>query len=354
MKWFGKKRTIEPGADEPRDKQEAEARRHPVFKVLQMLPGGDLLPGGYGPIGSITNPIPVNGLIGETIYLNQLRSPDDECYYYHRPGSTKTDISPNPIDGFELFSLDGKDRRTIWLSPYHPYRSTLAPEGCFIRAYPKDELLQVFIRTPGHGIWTRLASFPHDLPAALENSPQLAALGPGVGRPMADTAAKQLASLRLPERQRFVPGPINVCFQENESGQVVVLLDANRDLIEVCRIRHGATRSELDETLRQDNQAGTQSLLMYALLDEMNLTVEERRRFEGEVGFSSIDIPDFMMSFVALWLYHELQGRPRADGTYGPLVSTVRRTHWADLPILPVPLTRTAREILDALAERRG
>lgn len=354
MKWFGKKRTTEPGSDEPRDKQEAEARLNPMFGSIALEEVGDLLPGGYGPIGSITNPIPVNGIIGEKIYLNQLRSPNDEGYCYHRPGSRKVDISANPIDGFELFSLDGQDRRTVWLSPYHPYRSTLAPEGCFLRVYPRGEREQVFVRTPAHGVTTRVSSFPHDLPAALEQSKALANIAPGLGAIMARNVSAALAKQRLPERQHFAPGPVDIGVQENEHGYVVFMLDSTGSPIDTGIVRHGATRKELDADMLEMTREGKQTLIVYALLDEMNLTVEERQTMERELCIPSSDLPNFALHFSLCWLSHELQGRPRADGTFGSTVPSVRTTHWADLPHPPRLMTRAVREILDAVADRRG
>ncbi len=62
----------------------------------------DKLPNATGKFGSITNPIPVNGPMGEIKYLGKLRGKTGHAVFFHRIGSTITPISEHPIDEFEL------------------------------------------------------------------------------------------------------------------------------------------------------------------------------------------------------------------------------------------------------------
>lgn len=90
--------------------------------------GCNLVKLGKGEFGCPQNPIPVNGIKGEFIYLNRLKSRIDGAgYLFHRLCSFYSQITGTPVDLFELVSLTGKDWRQICLSPYYTRRSRLAP-----------------------------------------------------------------------------------------------------------------------------------------------------------------------------------------------------------------------------------
>lgn len=83
---------------------------------------------GKGEFGCPQNPIPVNGIKGEFIYLNRLKSKlDGAGYLFHRLCSFHSQFTETPIDLFELVSLTGKDWRQICFTPYYSRRSRLAP-----------------------------------------------------------------------------------------------------------------------------------------------------------------------------------------------------------------------------------
>jgi len=66
----------------------------------------------------LTNPIPVNGPIGEVIYLSSLRQLGKTKILFHRIGS---------IDGFDVFesvSVDGKTWDIFYLDMFHPRKSS--------------------------------------------------------------------------------------------------------------------------------------------------------------------------------------------------------------------------------------
>ena len=71
----------------------------------------------------ITNPIPVNSIIGEQIYLSNLINDNGQRIMFHRLGSTEQ------IDIFETVTLDGKIWEILFLDMYHPRKSRNAPDG---------------------------------------------------------------------------------------------------------------------------------------------------------------------------------------------------------------------------------
>jgi hypothetical protein len=88
----------------------------------------DRIPGGYGGFGaSSTNPIPVNGPIGEVLYLSALRI-GGQRLLFHRIKSVRN------VDVFECVSIDGKHWDILYLDMYHPRKSKIAPVGYEILA----------------------------------------------------------------------------------------------------------------------------------------------------------------------------------------------------------------------------
>jgi hypothetical protein len=94
--------------------------------VLPMLEQGlacDQVPTGHGAFGSFTNPVPVNGPIGELAYLSKLRDAKGQRLFFQRIRSS------DGLDQFDLFAADMNDTHELWLDMYHPRRSRLAPPG---------------------------------------------------------------------------------------------------------------------------------------------------------------------------------------------------------------------------------
>ncbi len=92
----------------------------------------DQIPNGRGEFGRVpTNPIPVNGSYGEVAYLSRLRLKDTGgIVVFHRLGSFSSDhVCENPVDGFELMSLDGSFKDKLFLDMYHDGQSKKLPEG---------------------------------------------------------------------------------------------------------------------------------------------------------------------------------------------------------------------------------
>lgn len=89
----------------------------------------DMIPGGTGEFGyEKTNPIPVNTIIGNTVYLDRLRTPDGTKVRYERLGSTHAENINCPVDIYNIF--DGEIKiATLYISPYNKKNSSLAPKG---------------------------------------------------------------------------------------------------------------------------------------------------------------------------------------------------------------------------------
>jgi len=114
--------------------------RNPEFKKMKELyeilnkgneegTDQDIIPEGIGEFGyDVTNPIPVNTILGNTAYLGRLRTLNDIKVRYERRGHTRTNNIKNPIDIYEIFDEE-KKIATLYISPYNKKNSTVAPKG---------------------------------------------------------------------------------------------------------------------------------------------------------------------------------------------------------------------------------
>ena len=106
--------------DEP-----AQIAQYPEPLRSQMMRGTDVDQNatGLGPFGiSLTNPIPVNGPIGEILYLSALWT-GDKRLLFHRLTSVQS------IDVFESCSIDGSRWDILFLDMYHPRKSRKPADG---------------------------------------------------------------------------------------------------------------------------------------------------------------------------------------------------------------------------------
>ncbi len=93
-------------------------------EALRQAPRYDVDPNGSGPFGLCkTNPIPVNGPIGEMAYLSKLLTDAGEHLLFHRYGSVDF------IDVYEAVTFSGGQWFIFYLDMYHPRKSRLAPRG---------------------------------------------------------------------------------------------------------------------------------------------------------------------------------------------------------------------------------
>ncbi|MGB0696755.1 MAG: hypothetical protein ACPGOY_13980 [Rhodospirillaceae bacterium] len=126
-------------------------------EVIEHIVGGldvDELPEADGEFGrAIGNPIPVNGFMGELIYLSRLKTSNGSQLIYHRLGSIEH------IDVFETVTLDGQFWDLLFLSMYHPRKSRKAPSGYSIVSLQDQPIL--------FGTNVRVHTFPMGLGDAI-------------------------------------------------------------------------------------------------------------------------------------------------------------------------------------------
>jgi hypothetical protein len=98
---------------------------HPEMKaILKLAPSYDKDPNGTGLFGFIeTNPVPVNGPIGQLAYLSKLETQSGQRILFHRLGAIGT------VDVFEAVSFNGAEWFILFVDLYHPRRSRLTPDG---------------------------------------------------------------------------------------------------------------------------------------------------------------------------------------------------------------------------------
>ena len=121
------------------DDEEAQNARLPAELRRQLATGPcEQVPTAFGEFGrSLTNPIPVNGLLGELTYLSQLQTTSGIPVCFHRIGSF------NSVDIFETYALDGGKWDVLYLSLYFQKKSRKLPTGYqFDSASPTRRLLK--------------------------------------------------------------------------------------------------------------------------------------------------------------------------------------------------------------------
>lgn len=149
---------------EPIEKQREDAANSGIG--LAILNGADCdeVPGGQGPLGSLGNPIPVNGLIGEIKYLGKLRGKTENALMFHRLGSVGSPAIKDPVDVYEVVCLDGTQWNKLHFDCYHPRRSNLAPPGYALVPYNKDLGMDMPF---AFGVNEHVPDFPFGLPEAI-------------------------------------------------------------------------------------------------------------------------------------------------------------------------------------------
>lgn len=97
----------------------------PVMKeMIESAPAYDKDPHGAGPFGfTESNPIPVNGPIGQLAYMSKLETQSGQRILFHRLGAMDT------VDVFEAVSFNGREWFILFVDLYHPRRSRLVPDG---------------------------------------------------------------------------------------------------------------------------------------------------------------------------------------------------------------------------------
>lgn len=112
------------------DLQNEMAMKSNPMLGLKLIGGQDCdeMRGAQGEFGRIeTNPIPVNGSLGQQIYLSKLRTSTGSRLLFQRLGSTGNHVGM--VDVFEVISFDGKVHEQLYLELYNKRRSRKTPKG---------------------------------------------------------------------------------------------------------------------------------------------------------------------------------------------------------------------------------
>src|SRR3546814_3779440 len=108
--------------------------------MLESAPAYDKDPNGSGPFGfTETNPIPVNGPIGQLAYLSRLETQSGQRILFNRLGAI------DKVDVFEAVTLDGSGWLIFFVDLSHPRRSRLTPDG--FRSEEHKSEIQSLLRT---------------------------------------------------------------------------------------------------------------------------------------------------------------------------------------------------------------
>lgn len=128
----------------------------PLAEVIKSGVSCDVIPGAKGEFGfEATNPIPVNGALGELSYLSRLESAQGERLLFHRIGAV------DKIDVFEAVTYSGSSWFVFFMDMYHPRRSRRAPDGFAIAKEPRQF----------SGFHNHCANFPYDFVEAKQATP---------------------------------------------------------------------------------------------------------------------------------------------------------------------------------------
>jgi hypothetical protein len=145
-------------------------------RTLAESPSCDRIPKAFGEFGRTpTNPIPVNGPVGELIYLSRLETSNGVAIAFHRLGAL------DGVDVFEVASEDGRQWDVLYLSLYFPRKSKHVPSG--YRLVSDEARQRALIR----GTTLRVDGFPKGIySATMECTKRL------IGMPLGDSQLKAI------------------------------------------------------------------------------------------------------------------------------------------------------------------
>lgn len=200
------------GSAKYRNDESLEEQKKDLLKYSP-LSGGvinkecDQIPGAYGSFGiAPTNPIPVNGVIGEMVYLFRLRSRTGVGFYYHRLGHISSPPSSNPIDHYELVAADASEWCDLYFDCYYPRRSTKTPNGFTLLSWNSlDDQLKMMSKLPVGGVNIKINNFPHGLPDAIEVNKVLNDIYPDLGSAVAKKIRMRLSEYKGKWGRKRVP-----------------------------------------------------------------------------------------------------------------------------------------------------
>lgn len=179
LDWLGGSGTDDESvAEQRKDVQELVSRAGwKLHDACDQVPNAS---GRFGYDG--TNPVPVNGPLGETVYLNRLRAKSGIGFLYHRIGTVRSPTIDAVIDRFELVALDASQWAVINLCPYFPRRSLKAPEDMSLARWSDANATQRFmLKRDSFGRRQFVDNFPLSLPAAIAADKSFDTITPNFG-----------------------------------------------------------------------------------------------------------------------------------------------------------------------------
>lgn len=115
--------------------QEQQILQEAMIRLCEDGVDADELPNGRGEFGwDPANPIPCKTVFGSTVYLSRLRTPDGAKIVYKRVASVVSDVSPHPVDAYEISHPDGRKLGPIFISAYQKRNSKRSPSGLKLAA----------------------------------------------------------------------------------------------------------------------------------------------------------------------------------------------------------------------------
>lgn len=153
---------------EPLKLQRRDLENYPPKFLKKFINGEDCdeLSKGHGEFGSITNPIPVNGSLGEIKYLGKLRGKSGNALFFHRIGSVSSPVTDNSLDLYEVVCMDGSQWNKLHFSMYHPRRSNKTPKGYSLTPFNKSLKMDMPF---AYGVNSLVNNFPLSLPEEIIN-----------------------------------------------------------------------------------------------------------------------------------------------------------------------------------------
>lgn len=159
---------LDPQYEEPLEDQLADAKKNKVFECgFEMQPGCEQVNGATGRFGyDPTNPIPVNGALGEIFYLHSLRNEEHQRFFFSRLGSIWVKKYPRKIDKYTVVSIDGSQHFNLYFDFYFERRSRYVPEGLHaIQFEAMTDYQRQLLKSPFWGLNGNLEGFPFSIPS---------------------------------------------------------------------------------------------------------------------------------------------------------------------------------------------
>ena len=133
---------------------------HPLHYKFLQGESCDEIPNLCGEFGRTpTNPIPVYGPKGLIIYLNKLRSLQEQPFLFHKLTYTVTPGLTEGVDAFEIVTINNTNWDILYFHMYHPRNSEKAPRNLTLK---NDDT--IFLKIPvGIGVNEFDPIFPYNI-----------------------------------------------------------------------------------------------------------------------------------------------------------------------------------------------